>query len=294
MSYLIFIMVCIICIQGTYSNNNQTQDEVTRHNDGIRKWYGISEQFLKMCSFPFHYEHLEYKTCISMNYSLPKCPMDVVDYTPFNFEICTQVIEQNSANNVYKKKTYYLTASESGKCYSYTKHTSNMTYNGVLYAQLKTYQQCQLHCNSFYSCEGINFAKSSKYCFLVMDDNSTSYSTDEEVKHYSRSPCPTTIVNLQSTTEASGKHCNDTFVKKSNTKANGGMQYHDGITVELCKRECLYFKVRDSKDFCVGFDFDVNNVRCFLYNDASKFKVTNTSSKVHHYTRQDCLPVGYY
>ena len=143
-------------------------------------------------------------------------------------------------------------------------------------------------------CQGINFAESSKFCFLVMDNNSTSYSTDEEVKHYSRSLCPTAIVNVQSITEAIDKHCNDTFIKKSNTKSNGGMQYPDGITVDLCERECLSLDVRDSKDLCVGFDFDVNNVQCFLYNDANTFKVTNTTSKVHHYTRQDCLSVGYY
>ena len=284
----------MLCIQRTYSTTNQTQDDITRYNDDMGKWYGISDKNIIICTFPFTSNNVEYRTCISIEGYQPKCPLSYIDinYEPSHFAICTKVIKEDQSNAV--ARTYNLTASESKICYSYTKQTGNTTYNGVLYAQLTTYQQCQLHCNSFNSCQGINFAKSSKFCYLVMDDNSTSYSTDEEVKHYSRSTCPTTIVILQSITEAIDKHCNDTFIKKSNTKSNGGMQYPDGITVDLCKRECLSLNVRDSKDLCVGFDFDVNNVQCFLYNNANKFKVTNTTSKVHHYTRQDCLSVGYY
>ena len=289
-------MVCMLCIQRTYSNTNQTQDEITIPDNGIGKWYGIKEgenfKYLTICKFPFIYKNVNYNACIPIDDSLLQCPSILLESVGKNFDICTQLIERDQPETV--ARTYNLTTSESGICYSYTKQTSNTTYNGVLFAQLTTYKQCQLHCNSFHRCQGINFAETSKFCFLVMDNNSISYSTDEVVKHYSRSPCPTTTVTLQSTTEASGKHCNDTFVKKSNTKAMEGQLYPGGITVELCKRECLYFKVRDSKDFCVGFDFDVNNVQCFLYNDENTFKVTNTSSKVHHYTRQDCLSVGYY
>ena len=292
MSCLTFIMVCMLCIQRTYSNNNKTHDEVTRPDDGMSNWYGIRGDFLTLCPFPFIHKNIQYKTCISIDNSIPKCPYIVTNEIGQFLGICTKVIKEDQSNVV--GGTYNLTSSESEICYSYTKQTGNTTYNGVLFSQLTTYQQCQRHCNSFYMCQGINFAESSKFCFLVMDTISTSYIPDEEVRHYSRSPCPTTIVTLQSTTEASGKHCNDTFVKKSNTKAMEGYLYPGGITVENCKQECLSFKLRDSKYFCVGFDFDVNNVQCFLYNDSNKFKVTNTTSKVHHYTRKDCLFVGYY
>ena len=294
MSYLTLIIVFMLCIQRTYSTTNQTQDGDVRPDDNIGTWYSITTQLntFSICKFPFIYESVEYTMCISMNGSLPECPIIVHGDEPHYFGICTQVIQEEP--DEFINKTYKLTASESGICYKYTKHTRNTTYNGVLFAQFTTYQQCQLHCNSCYMCQGINFAESSKFCFLVMDNNSTSYIPDEEVKHYSRSLCPTTTVTLQSTTMAIDKHCNDTFVKKSNTKAMEGQLYPGGITVELCKRECLFFKVRDSKDLCVGFDFHVNNFQCFLYNDANKFKVTNTTSKVHHYTRQDCLSLGYY
>ena len=121
----------MLCIQGTYSNKNKTQDEVTRSDDSIGTWYSITTQLNKfsICKFPFIYESVEYTMCISMNGSLPECPIIVHGDEPHYSGICTQVIQEDL--DEFINKTYNLTSSESGICYSYTKQTSNTTFRTI-------------------------------------------------------------------------------------------------------------------------------------------------------------------
>ena len=136
--------------------------------------------------------------------------------------------------------------------------------------------------------------ESSKFCFLIMKHSGASHTPDNEVYYYTRSPCPPTTVTLQSTTEAIDTICEDTFTRKSNATTKGGKLYSGKSAIELCTRQCLPFKVLDSSEFCVGFEFDENKVQCFLYNNTYEFNVTSTSSKEYQYMKQDCLTVGYY
>ena len=316
MDNIAFIVTCMCCIQWVHCTKNPPPgDAVSQPKDSLGDWYAVMGNGLQKCVFPFTHKTIVYESCayILGLFGIARLPWcsTVKNYKFINETgICTKVV-----NNVVDDVVLYSNISPGVCTYSYTKRSGVGNYHGIFYAQLKTYTDCQHHCNTITECRGVYFISSLNICYVYTGVDKIQYVTEIEVDSYSRRTCNTVIVNSHSTTVSlSGKStivdtttttipsntapaCMDAFTVTANTSASGGSYIGGATSLELCEQRCLAYDddARDARnDFCVGFRTDETGeeFKCFVYINDAAFSVTNAAALVHLYTRHTCISKG--
>ena len=296
MYYLALVAAVIVCVEETRPSNTPTNTPTRHVEENLGNWYGLYTKpgltVIKICVFPFTYNGVEHRTCYTPQNNAtarPWCPT-VPNFTSGDqYGRCTKVAERNPRAMVsrFTNPDVY----ESDTCYTYSKRAGLRSKRAVWYAQLWTYKLCQLYCNTFLTCRGVDFNGIKFSCWLGFDGSFERVTDDSWVDHYTRSPCR--VRTTCKTTYNDGQ-----FERQPNTVTDAGNGFRDRKTLELCRLGCLLFSNRVASDFCVGFNFAPNNnlgVNCYLHTDLRRFK--NTAKYSHHmdqYARLDCALAGIY
>ena len=201
------------------------------------------------------------------------------------FERCSSIIRIEPPNMI--TRTYSYIANDPKNCY--VKLVDTSSHNAILYAKLRTYEDCQHYCNSISTCKTINFNRTSKDCYLGFNTSLFVKFSSTGMDHYIRHAC--------------NDRCNDTFTQVNKQLSYGGRVAVTVHSEELCRRLCL--ALDEASHFCFGFLFDTveasihNNKTlsiCLIYSNSIDFERTSIDANVNqqHFTRNKCTPSGIY
>ena len=241
----------------------------------LGEWYSVIGDQLKLCVFPFRYDHVDYSDCRSgscatvANFSYVTSNVTVDNIT---YGMCSKVVQRDPAPVV---SINYKSPSR-GNCFVYTSEYTTSKNEGILYAQLKKYIDCQQHCDAMPTCQGINFDRDFNYCFLRFNDRSANVSEGRGYDNYTR-------------------YSKDIFnVHVDNTAPDGILASVYTYDIAGCFRQCNKLLVTTSWDYCVGFDF-YSYRRCLLHTaNMTSINVITTINTTYHFTRQVCSATGIY
>ena len=242
----------------------------------LGQWYAVIGDQLNLCVFPFRYDHVDYSDCRSgycatvANFSYVTSNVTVDNST---YGMCSKVVQRDPAPVV---SINYKSPSR-GKCYGYTKIYNTSSNDSVLYVQLKTYVDCQQHCDTTLICRGINFDSNLNYCFLRVTNHSPMFYAGQEYDYYTR-------------------YSKDTYTMTSNTISIGGILIVAEMGMDDCLEACSSFINPNTSEICVGVDFDKTDIRhtCYIHTDMDLFNNKTINIKYYQFKRHACIPAGNY